>query len=172
VCDIGHPALRLCSQDDGDFRSNEKSHIMATGDTLTMQHVSNDGKVTPLRKPLPVQVMVAHHGIAIITVITATTTIAVSTTTTTTTTTNHHHHHHQPPQSSSTAPSVHITSPVLTSPCACLRRDGVTFVTFVQLQSMELMRILLSAYFFWCQSNDVDACVNSRALMEDKCQCT
>lgn len=37
-----------------DFRHNEQSVIMPEDDTLTIQHVAENGSITPLREPLPV----------------------------------------------------------------------------------------------------------------------
>lgn len=45
----------VATMSDGDFRSNEKSAVMQTGDVLTIQHVREGGVVTPLKEGLAVQ---------------------------------------------------------------------------------------------------------------------
>ncbi|WP_299167367.1 NADP-dependent isocitrate dehydrogenase [uncultured Arthrobacter sp.] len=44
----------VATMSDGDFRSNEKSVVMSLDDSLTIQHVAQDGTVNVLKKAFPV----------------------------------------------------------------------------------------------------------------------
>lgn len=44
----------VATMSNGDFRSNEKSVVMGSDDSLTIQHVAQDGTVTVLKKAFPV----------------------------------------------------------------------------------------------------------------------
>ncbi|GAB3548041.1 NADP-dependent isocitrate dehydrogenase [Arthrobacter tumbae] len=44
----------VATMSDGDFRSNEKSVVMQSDDSLTIQHVAQDGTVNVLKKAFPV----------------------------------------------------------------------------------------------------------------------
>ncbi len=46
---------RVATMESGDFRHNERSVVMEAADTLIIRHVAEDGTVTPLRAPLPVE---------------------------------------------------------------------------------------------------------------------
>ncbi len=44
----------VATMNDGDFRSNERSVVMKSDDSLTIQHVAGDGSVTVLKEAFPV----------------------------------------------------------------------------------------------------------------------